>query len=43
MDVTMDDGKKKPAVFQLYDFTRGGTNIIDQRMGKYSTKSKKPK
>ena len=41
--VTVDDGKRKPAVLKLYDFTKGGTDIVDQRIGKYSTKSKSPK
>ena len=41
--ITKDDGKKKPAVFNLYDFTKGGTDQMDQRIGSYSTKTKSPK
>ena len=26
--------KKKPAIYKLYDYTKGGTDIIDQRMGR---------
>ena len=37
---TMDDGKNKPAIYKLYDFTKGGTDIVDQRMGFYSSKVK---
>ena len=29
--VTQDDVKKKPAIYKLYDFTKGGTDIVDQR------------
>ena len=28
--VSIDDGKKKPAIIKFYDFTKGGTDIIDQ-------------
>ena len=38
--ITRDDDKKKPALFKLYDFTKGGTDIIDQKMGSYTVKSK---
>ena len=27
--VTSDDGKKKPALYKLYNFTKGGTDIVD--------------
>jgi len=40
MGVVKNDAKKKPAIFKLYDFTKGGTDIIDQRMGFYSCKGK---
>ena len=39
MGITQDDGKAKPAIIKFYDFTKGGTDIMDQRMAKYSTKS----
>ena len=39
--ITIDDKKTKPALFKTYDFSKGGTDIVDQRMGcKYSTKAK---
>ena len=41
--VTKDDGKKKPAIYKLYDFTKGGTDIVDQKMGTYTVKSKSRK
>ena len=34
------DKKKKPAIMKFYDFTKGGTDIIDQKMGTYTTKIK---
>ena len=43
--VTMDDNTKKPALFKLYDYTKTGTDLMDQRMArrKYSTKAKSNK
>ena len=41
--VTIDDQKFKPQMYKLYDFTKGGTDIIDQKMGTYTTKSKSQK
>ncbi|XP_020896597.1 piggyBac transposable element-derived protein 3 [Exaiptasia diaphana] len=43
LGVTKDDKKFKPAIFKLYDFTKGGTDIVDQRVGFYSCKSKSPR
>lgn len=40
LGVIKDDGKKKPVIIKLYDFTKGGTDIIDQRMLTYSVKPK---
>jgi hypothetical protein len=40
LGVTKDDGKKKPAIIKLYDFTKGGTDIVDQKIGFYSVKPK---
>ena len=37
---TKDDNKNKPAIYKLYDFSKGETDIIDQRMGFYSCTSK---
>ena len=42
MGVTKD-AKKKPAIFRLYDVTKGGTDVVDQRMGSYTTKPKSRK
>ena len=41
--VTRDDGKGKPGIYKLYDFTKGGTDVIDQRMGSYTCKAKSRK
>ena len=35
---TKDDGKQKPALPKLYDFTKGGTDIVDQLIGYYTTR-----
>ena len=40
---TSEDGKKKPSILKLYDFTKGGTDVMDQRIGTYSTKTKSRK
>ena len=40
---TRDDRKKKPSILKLYDFTKGGTDVMDQRIGTYSTKMKSRK
>ena len=40
---TTKDEKKKPAIIKVYDFTKGGTDIMDQRFGNYTTKSKTKK
>ena len=39
LGTTKDDGKVKPALLKLYDFTKGGTDIMDQRIGSYSLKT----
>ena len=36
MGVTKDE-VKKPAVIKLYDFSKGGMDIADQKMGAYTT------
>ena len=43
LGVTSDDGKKKPALYKLYDFTKGGTDIVDQKFGNYTVKTKSRK
>ena len=40
LGVTKDDQKKKPALYKFYDFTKGGTDIVDQNMGSYTVKPK---
>ena len=43
MGVTKDDGKQKPGLYKLYDFTKGGTDECDQRTESYSVKPKSKK
>ena len=38
--VAKDDDKKEPAVYKLYDFTKGGTDIVDQKISFYNCKTK---
>jgi hypothetical protein len=38
--ITKDDGKQKPAIIKFYDFSKGGTDIVDERIGYYSTNTK---
>ena len=40
LGITMDDDKKKPALYKLYDFNKGGTDIVDQTFGTYTVKPK---
>ena len=36
-----NDGKKdKPAIYKLYDFMKGGTDIVDQMNDFYTTRAK---
>ena len=35
LGVTIDDGKKKPAICKLYDFTKAGTDVMEHRIGAY--------
>ena len=37
------DSKKKPAISKLYDYTKGGVDIFDQRLGMWTSNSKHPK
>ena len=41
--VTKDDGKSEPAIIKFYNYTKGGTDIVDQKMGKYLVKPKSSK
>lgn len=36
LGTTKDDGKSKPALLKFYDFSKGGTDIVDQRIGNYT-------
>ena len=36
--ITKDDQKEKPALYKLYDLTKGGTDIVDQLHDFYSTR-----
>ena len=38
-----NDNCYKLALYKLYDFTKGGTDIVDQRMGFHTTKTKSKK
>ena len=38
LGITKDDGKSKLGIYKVYDFTKGGTDIIDQRMEFYTCK-----
>ena len=35
-----DNLRLKPAIYKLYDYTKGGTGIIDKQMNFYSSKTK---
>ena len=34
----IDDGKEKAQIIKFYDFTKGGTDIVDQLNGYYTTR-----
>ena len=38
LGVTQDNGKKKPSIIKFYDFTKGGMDIVDQKIGSYIVK-----
>ena len=40
LGVTKDDNKKEPAMYKLYDFTKGETDIVDQKLGNILKKRK---
>ena len=40
---TKDDGKSKLRIYKVHYFTKGGTSIIEQRMGFYTCKPKSRK
>ena len=40
LGLTKDDQKDKPGIFKFYDFTKGGTDIMDQRVDANTANSK---
>ena len=40
LGITKDDGKENPALYKFYDFTKGGTDIGDQKLSYYTAKAK---
>ena len=38
MGITRDDGKQKSVIIKFYDFTKGGKDILDQKISKYLCK-----
>ena len=43
LGTTKYDEAHKPALYKLYDFSKGGTDIVDQKIGSYTVKSKSRK
>ena len=43
LGITKDYGKIKLGIYKVYDFTKGRTDIIDQRVGFYACKPKSRK
>ena len=43
LDITKDNWKSKLGIYKVYDCRKGGTDIIDQRMGFYTCKPKSRK
>ena len=41
--VTKNGRKRKPAIIKFYGYTKGGTEIVDEKMGKYPVKPKSSK
>lgn len=39
LGITKDDKKLKPAIIKFYDFTKGGTDVMDMKMSRYSCKA----
>ena len=37
---TTNDGKEKPQIIKLFDFTKGGTNSVNQLNDFYTTRAK---
>ena len=43
LGVTNDNDKSKPSLHKLYGFTKGGTDIVNQKIGSYTVKAKSRK
>ena len=43
LGITKDDGKSKLGIYKVFDFTKGGTDITNQKMGFYTYKPKSRK
>ena len=43
LDIIQGDGKNKLGTYKVHDFRKGGTNIIDHKMGFYTRKPKSNK
>ena len=39
MGITRDDEKQKPVIIRFYEFIKGGTDILDQKIFRYLCKS----
>ena len=42
LGITKDDSVRKPTIYKLYDFTKGGTDVMDQRISFYTVHTKSP-
>ena len=42
LGITREDGKLKPAMLKVYDMSKGGTDISDQRIDSYTCSTKSP-
>ena len=40
LGVAKEHSNQKPAVYKFYNFTKGGTDVVNQRIGFYSSKAK---
>ena len=40
LGTTKDNGKQKPAIYKLYDYTKEGAAVVDQCMASYTCKAK---
>ena len=36
LEVAIHDGKKKPAICKLYDFTKAGTDVMEHQIGSFT-------